>query len=263
MKNIIILVLVITLIGGLVWSINSFGLISPKNSSSNPAVSLIKKAGVLKVGSDATFNPMEYLDKDGNVVGFGSDLAKEIAKEYGVPVEIKNIVWDNIFSELDKGNIDLIISSVTITTERSKTLSFSKPYFSSGQVIVVLKTDTSIKDLNSLHGKKLGVQTDTTSQTEASKLTDKDKVIAFADYDLATTDLLSGKIDALIMDYPPAAAKVKSNSRLKLVGGPFTQEFYGVVAAKGHEDILQPVNTVIEKLITNGALKKMEDKWLK
>ena len=261
-KSVGVLVLGLLLIGG-GWWVYKNGLISGnKNILKNTEVSRIKKNGVLRVGSDATYFPIEYLDKDGKVVGFGPDLAAEIAKAFGVPLEMKNIAWEKIFTELDEGKIDMIISSVTITSERKKLMSFSKPYFSSGQVVVINK-GSNIKDLAGLTGKKIGVQSDTTSEGEAIKLTGENNVVKYPEFESAIKDLISGKIEAVIMDYPPALGKVKNNQSLKLIGGPFTQEFWGVVVAKDNNELLIPVNGVIERLVDSGEIKKLEDKWLK
>jgi polar amino acid transport system substrate-binding protein len=108
----------------------------------------------------------------------------------------------------------------------------------------------------------VGVQSGTTSEKEAKILTEEDMVLGFVDYDMATEKLREGEVDALIMDYPVAVNKVKNELGLKLVGGPFTQEFYGIVVAKGKEELLQPINVLIEKLIKTGEIKKIENKWL-
>lgn len=262
-KSIGILILGLLLIGGGWWAYKS-GLISnTKNELKNSEVSRIKKNGVLRVGCDATYFPIEYLDEKGKVVGLGPDLAAEIAKALKVPLEMKNISWEKVFTELDEGKIDMIISSVTITTERKKVMSFSKPYFSSGQVIVVSKNNTEIKNLADLVNKKVGVQLETTSESEALRLVGKDNVVKYPEFGSAINDLINGKIEAVIMDYPPALGKVKNNQNLKLIGGPFTQEFWGVVVAKDNNELLIPVNGVIERMVSTGEIKKLEDKWLK
>lgn len=261
MKKILMIVLGALLIGGGVYYANQKGLLS--KVANDPDVAQIKTNGVLKVGVDATFFPMEYVDDKGEVAGLGVDLSKEIAKEFGVKAEFKQILWEDIFNELKDGKIDLIVSSVTITPERSKTMSFSKPYFNAGQVIVVLSSNAAIKGLSSLDGLKIGVQSETTGEIEAKKLTLTKNVIGYPNIDAATSNLLAGKIDAVIVDYPVATGMVKDNSKLKLVGSPFTQEFYGIVAAKGKEGLLVLVNKVIEEMIDSGEMKKLENKWLK
>jgi polar amino acid transport system substrate-binding protein len=252
------------LIGG-TWWVYKNGLIlnNTNNFRKNAEVLRIKKNGVLRVGCDATYFPIEYLDEKGKIVGFGPDLAAEVAKAFGVPLEMKNIAWEKVFTELDEGKIDMIISSVTITTERKKVMSFSKPYFSSGQVVVINKSDNNIKNLSDLVNKKIGVQSDTTSEGEAIKLAGESNVVKYPEFNSAINDLIAGKINAVIMDYPPALGKVKNNQSLKLVGGPFTQEFWGVVVAKDNDELLIPVNGVIERMVDTGEIKKLEDKWLK
>ena len=263
MKKILFTVLGLVILAGTYWYISGSGIFSRPKVILTPEVLQIQKQGFLRIGTDATYFPMEHLDEDQNIVGFDIDLAREIGKAFNVPLKIKNISFDDIFKELKSGQIDMIISSVTINSERSKTMSFSTPYFNAGQVIVTLQNNSAIANLASLKGKKIGVQIGTTSENEAVKLTAPELVSHLADYDLATTKLLSGQIEAMIMDYPAAVGKVKHNPGLKIVGIPFTDEYYGVVVSKANAGLLTTVNSLIERLKDSGELKKIENRWLK
>ena len=130
-------------------------------AATSPTLDRIKKAGKIIVASDATFAPMEFKNEKGEIVGADIDIAAEIAKDLGVKLEVANTNWDAIFASLKSGKADMIISSVTITEERSKEMAFSKPYFAGGQVIVVKKDNTSIKGPTDLKDKVVGVQLDT------------------------------------------------------------------------------------------------------
>ena len=88
------------------------------------------------IASDATFPPMEMVDENKNIVGLDMDLMNLAAKAGGFTVEFKNTAWDGIFAGLDNGKYDAVMSSVTITDERKKTMDFSIPYFNAGQILV-------------------------------------------------------------------------------------------------------------------------------
>ena len=142
-------------------------------------------------------------------------------------------------------------------------IDFSDPYFNAGQVVVTTadKAD-GIGGVEDLDGKKVGVQAGTTSEVEAKKYTDPSLVSGFADYDLAKSALLNGVIDVIIIDYPAAFGVVSGEATLKIIGNPFTQEFYGVAVKKGEEKLLAEINKTIRRLKKEGKLGELEQKWL-
>lgn len=94
------------------------------------------KDGTLKVGMEVGYPPMEYLDKDGiTYIGFDVELAGKLAEVLGLKLEIVNTAWDGIFASLDKGEFDLIMSSVSITPDRLKAFSLTEPYISNRLVL--------------------------------------------------------------------------------------------------------------------------------
>src|SRR5512141_3051405 len=99
---------------------------------SGPAFAAGKK---IVVATDATWPPMEMVDKDKKIVGFDIDFLNAVAKEAGFTVEFKNTAWDGIFAGVEAGQYDAIISSVTITDERQKKYDFSLPYIDAGQIL--------------------------------------------------------------------------------------------------------------------------------
>lgn len=249
-KNIIFIIVSVILVGAIWFVYNTYFI--AKDSNIN---------GKLVVATDATYPPLEYVDNDGNMVGFDIDLIKAIAKELKKEVEIKNISFDNIFSDLEKGEVDVIISAVTITSERQKTMNFSAPYFNAGQIIVANKS-SQITNQDDLKDKFVGVQNDTTSETEGEKYVDKGKLKIYKDYDVALENMKLGEIEAMIIDYPAGVSIVKSNDQLvKIVGKPFTSEFYGIAIAKDNQDLLSDINLVLAKLKKTGYLDKLSHTW--
>lgn len=235
-----------------------------KNYSDSFEIGKIKEKGVLKVGTDANYNPMEFMDQQGNIVGYDIDFAKLIAKEIGVSVEFVNLGFGDIFNQLNQGKIDMIVSSLTINPERSKTMSFSIPYFNAGQIVLANSDNKSlITKLADLKEKKIGVFFETTSHEEAKKLTDSGDIKEYSDTDKMAKDILSGIIDAVIIDSPPGYAMVKKYPQLSMVVSPFTQEFYGVAVPKGKEDLINMVNNVIRDMANSSTKAKLEKIWLK
>lgn len=214
----------------------------------------------LVIGTDPTFPPMEYIEK-GKIVGFDIDLANLIAKQMGVKVQFKNIVFDNLFDALDAKQINLIIAGVTITPEREQKYDFSMPYINAGEVIITQKSNNLITTTAQLKDKKIGVQKDTTDQQEALKFTPSNDVILYTTFEQATAALVAGQIDSIVTDLPDAQGIVASSPTLKIASDPFTNEYYGIVFRKG-DPMRNRVNAVLKTLQARGYLTELRHKWL-
>lgn len=232
----------------------------PLSINADPQISAIQKRGTLIVATDATYPPLEYRDQNNKIVGFDIKLAEHIAKDLGVILDIRDTPFNLLFESLQKGEVDMVISSVTITAERQKEMSFSSPYLNAGQVIVT-RTNSNIFSISDLKSGMVGVQKDTTSQKEAEKYSGQVKT--YADYEEAQKDLEKGKLAAIIIDLPAAVDRIqKSNQTLKVVDQPFTSEFYGVVVAKNNPVLLNHINEVIATIKRSGELAELEKTWL-
>jgi polar amino acid transport system substrate-binding protein len=214
------------------------------------------------VATDATWPPAEFIDPETKeIIGFDIDLMREIAKEAGLEVEFKNVAWDGIFAGLEAGEYDCIISSVTITEERKKKYDFSDPYFNAGQLVVVRIETTDINSHEDLKGKVAGAQIGTTGafaieEIEGATLKEYDTI------DLAYMDLIEGRIDAVVADSPLAYGFVaKYPDKLKYVGEPFTEEWYGIVVKKGNVELLEKINKGLAAVKAKGLIEELTEKW--
>ncbi len=228
-----------------------------------------KEPTKITIATDATFPPMEMVDTSKNIVGFDVDLMNAAAKAGGFTVEFKNTAWDGIFAGLENGKYDAVMSSVTITDERKKTMDFSIPYINAGQILVVRSETQGVTTLADLAGKKVGAQIGTTGAFEIDKVKDA-KQIEEKTYDeigLAFADLANGRIDAVVVDTPVAANYAlqtpEYKGKLKIVGQPFTEEYYGVAVKKGNSKVLTVINAGLKKVLDSGENKTIEAKWLK
>lgn len=228
-------------------------------SEPNPPTTIapLKK---LIVGTDPTLQPMEYME-NGKLLGYDIDLAYFIAKELGIEVEFKNILFDNIFTALDQKQIDMIISAVTITPDRQRKYDFSDQYLNAGQVIITRKDNTSIKSTADLRGKKIATQKGTTNEDSAIKYTSDNLVIRYPDFEQATKALVDGKVDALFTDLPNAKGITVANPTLKISSDPFTNEYYGIVFRKG-DPIVKQINQELDSIRVKGFLTDLKQKWL-
>jgi len=220
----------------------------------------------MTVATDATWPPMEMVDADKNIVGYDIDFMRAVAKEGGFNVVFKNTAWDGIFAGIAAGKYDAIISSVTITEERQKSMDFSLPYINAGQVLVVPKTTTGVSELAQMKGRKVGAQIGTTG---AFAVKDADGV-SLASYDeigLAFEDMVAGRIDGVVCDTPVAANYALQRDEYKdkfvIVGEPFTEEYYGIVVQKGNKKYLDLINKGIKAVQEKELNKELEKKWLR
>jgi len=228
-----------------------------------------KEPTKITIATDATWPPMEMVDTNKEIVGFDIDLMNAAAKAGGFMVEFKNTAWDGIFAGLDNGKYDAVMSSVTITDDRKKTMDFSLPYINAGQILVVKSEVNGVTKLDNLKGKTVGAQIGTTGAFEIDKVKDANKIKekTYDEIGLAFEDLMNGRIDGVVVDTPTAASYALQNEKykgkLKTVGAPLTEEYYGVAVKKGNQKVLDLLNAGLKKVMDAGANKAIEDKWLK
>lgn len=220
----------------------------------------------ITVATDATWPPMEMVDKDKNIIGFDIDFLNAVANEAGFKIEFKNTAWDGIFGGLDLGKYDAVISSVTITDERKKTFDFSLPYINAGQVLTVPKDLTGVQSLADMKGKYVGAQIGTTGAMEVKKVSGV-KPKNYDEIGLAFEDMAAGRIQGVVCDTPVAAdyalQRAEYKEKFKIVGKPFTEESYGVVVKKGNKELVDLINKGIEEVQAKGIDKELENKWLR
>lgn len=220
-------------------------------------------AKVLKVGAEATFPPFEFQEeKSKDYTGFDVDLMKAIGKQMGMEVQIVNTGFDGLIPALEVGQIDVIASAMTITEERSKKVTFSKPYYKSGLSIVVKSDNNTIKSFKDLEGKRIAVQIGTTGAEQAKKIKDA-KVREFNSASEAYLELKAGGTDAVVNDLPVNEYYLAKggNKDAKLVGEVLNAEEYGIAVAKKNTELAGKINKAFDDLKQNGEYAKIYEKW--
>jgi ABC-type amino acid transport substrate-binding protein len=219
-------------------------------------------AEVLRVGSDVTYPPFEYIDdKTKEPTGFDMELIRAIGKAMGAEVRIINTAWDGIIPGLIAGQYDVIISAMTITDERAAAINFSDPYFSTGQVIGVRKGYKGISVPADLKGKRVGVQIGTTGHFAAEKVQGA-QVFTFQTMPDAFLALKAGQVDAVVADEMVAIEEMTAYpGQTEIIGTPFTVEYYGIAVKKGRTDLLKRINLALAQLKVNGTYDAIYQKW--
>lgn len=199
--------------------------------------------------------------KGGTYSGFDVSVARYIANHLGY--KDYEIQWVEAPSKqreamLQNGSVDMILASYSITKDRQKTVSFAGPYFVAGQDLLVRSDNTTIKSPEDLNGKRLCSVTGSTSATVIKKKYASDvQLMEQPGYAECATALFSGIVDAVTTDdIILAGLAAQARGRLKVVGQPFTTEYYGVGIAKGKTEFAKKINEAITLMISEGAWKR-------
>lgn len=221
------------------------------------------------VGFDAEYPPYGYMDENGEYTGFDLDLAQAVCDLEGWELVKKPINWDSKDMELNSGSIDCIWNGFTMNG-REEEYTFSVPYVDNSQVIVVSES-SGINALTDLAGKTVGVQAASAaldllkSGEEGGQKALSDTFAAlneFADYNTAFTELQAGALDALAIDV--GVAKYQLNSRgegFKILDETLNTEQYAIGFKKGNQELCDTVNANLQKLVEDGTVQKLAEKY--
>ena len=204
--------------------------------------------------TEAGFAPYEYYENS-EVVGVDVDIAREIAKEMGKTLVIKDIAFDSIINEVKTGKADFGAAGISYSEERAKNVDFSINYAVSKQVVIV-KNDSSITDINNIGNKKIAVQLGSVADTFVTDEYDEATIVRQKKYLAAIEDLKVGKVDCVVMDELPAKEIVNSNTGIKILNGALTNDSYGMVVKKGNKELLEVINKVLNRLSSDGSIDR-------
>lgn len=230
------------------------------NLSPTPA----KAETTYTIGTDVTFPPFEFANKQNKYVGIDMDLMRAIAKDQGFKVQIKPVGFNAAVQAVQSGQLDGVIAGMSITKEREATFDFSKPYFTSGVVMAVAK-NSKVTKLSQLRGKKVAVKTGTSGADYANSIKNKYgfKVVTFDDSNNMYEDVTTGNSAACFEDSPVMRYGIKQGTQLKIVTKPAENGSYGFAVEKGHnQKLLKSFNKGLADLKANGQYKKITEKYL-
>ena len=221
----------------------------------------IKKDGVIKIGTEGTYAPFTFHDKDGKLTGFDVEISEEVAKRLGVKAEFVETSWDGIFAGLDSKRFDAIANEVTIRPDRIKKYDFSTPYIVSKAVLIVSSDNNAIKSFEDLKGKKSG---QTLTSNFGKLATSYGAIVEQVDGFNQALDLIASKrIDATIndslsyLDY----TKQKPDAKIKVVAAQKTKDESAILFRKGDKELVAAVNKALAEIKSDGTYMKISQKW--
>lgn len=217
----------------------------------------------LTVACDATWPPFEQVNEQTKELdGFGVELMRAVAAKAGLEIELVNVNFDSLMAGISQCQYDMAVSSITITEERKKTITFSDPYYAAGQIVAVRRDNTAIKSKDDLAGMTVGGQIGTTGIIEAGKVPGA-KVKTYDEVGLAFQDLINGQLDSVIADNPVAALYVNKNKdKIMTVGSVFTDENFGIAICKKNTSLVPKVNAALKALKEEGFIDRLSRKWI-
>lgn len=209
--------------------------------------------------TEAGFPPYEFYE-NGKVVGVDIEIANEIAKEMNKNLVIKDIAFDSIINELKSGKADFAAAGMSITEDRLKEVDFTIEYIVSEQVVVV-KNDSQINNIDDIKDKTISVQLGTVADQYVTKNYKEAKVNRLKKFLVAAEDVKNNKSDCIVMDKLPALELVKKNPELKILDGTLFEDKYGMAVKKGNKELLDQINKVLERLISEGKIEEYTVKF--
>jgi polar amino acid transport system substrate-binding protein len=238
------------------------------SASASPVIDRILQRGELVVGMAGNMPPMNMTTKEGELIGYEVDLAKNMAASMGVRAKFSVMPFAELLPALQSGKIDLILSNMTITPARNLKVAFVGPYFTSGKAFLTkIKTIALADEAADIDAKntKLVALKGSTSQAFVEKAIPDATLVTANDYDEAVKMVLEDKVDAMVADYPICVVSVfrYPDQGLLSVVTTLTYEPIGVGVQAGDPLLVNWVENFMGIAEETGLLQKFEEKWFR
>jgi polar amino acid transport system substrate-binding protein len=222
----------------------------------------------LKVGMSGNQPPMNMTTREGGLMGFDVDLAQALALAMNVKLEIKTVPFGELITALEQDKIDMIISNLSITPERTEVMSFVGPYMMSGMSLLTkdsaLGNITSAAEFNKESLKLLALSNSTHANFVRAVAPDA-TLIEFENYDEGVALLIDGKADAMLADMTQCILAVMRNQKagLTTLEKPLTIEPVGIAVSKNDPQFFNLVDNYLRAYEKTGVLNQLRKKWFK
>lgn len=229
----------------------------------------------LIVGVDTNSYRWGYLDPNnpsGELEGFDIDLVHRIAEDIlgdRDDVQFKAIPTSRRIEAIQKGEVDMVVRTMTINCDRIGQVAFSAPYFVTGQQVLAPKTSTITGFDKTLAGRKVCSAEGSTAYDNLKAGRKNGDLPASADISTTVPNQLDclvklqlGDVDAVVTDGALAASQAAQDPTVELKGSLFTDEYYGVAMKLGSDDLVRQVNRTLENYIKDGGWEASYEKWL-
>lgn len=238
------------------------------NISTTPVLDRIIKKGELLVGTAASMPPLNMTTENGEIIGLEIDLAKEMAASMGVKLGLKAMPFSELLPALESGEVDMIMSGMTISPQRNLKVAFVGPYFVTGKGFLTkikrIASAQKASEINSPDTKLTALQ-GSTSQRFVEESIPKAMLVTAKNYDEAVNLVIEDKVDAMIADHPICMLSVLRypGKGLLSLSTPITYEPIGVALPANDPLFINWVENFINKLKNSGELETLKAQWFK
>jgi polar amino acid transport system substrate-binding protein len=235
-------------------------------SATSPRLQRIVASGELRVGLTGNQPPLNMRDKRGEIIGLEVDLMRALGDSMGLAVRFVPTPFAELLPALERGDVDLVISGMTITPERNARVAFAGPYFISGKSVLT-KSETLAKvtdstELDDPH-RTYAALAGSTSEAFVRKALPKAKLVSTPDYDTAVQMVIDDEVEALIADFPICRVSVLRHPEagLSTLVTPFTIEPLGIALPADDPLFVNLVQNYLNTLDGTGLLTAFKAKW--
>jgi polar amino acid transport system substrate-binding protein len=236
-------------------------------ASAPDRIERILSSGELRVGLTGSQPPMNMRNKTGEIVGLEVDLVQALAKSMGLEARLMLMPFADLLPALERGDLDMVVSGMTITPERNARVAFAGPYFISGKSVLSKSeklakvTDATVLDDPA---RSYAALKDSTSEQFVKDVMPKAKLVATDDYDEAVQMVIDGSVDALIADFQICAVSVfrYPEAELSALMTPFTVEPIGIALPADSPLLVNLVDNYLDTLEYTGLLARYKAKWM-
>jgi polar amino acid transport system substrate-binding protein len=217
------------------------------------------KDGTLTVGTDTPFPPFE-IGQPPNISGYDIEVMNAVAEDLGLTAEYTDTGFGTIFRDTANGQFDTAAAASTITKGRENAVDFTAPYYEAQQALLVPE-DSDIASVDDLSGAIVGAQDGTTGETYANDETDASEVRGFPEGPNAVSALVTGQVEAVIIDQPVAVDAVEKQGGVEIVEEIATNELYGFAVAPDNDALREAMDEALATIKQDGTLDELYEKY--
>ena len=235
-------------------------------ASDSPVLDRVIESKTLRVGMSGNQPPMNTMSRSGQLIGYDVDLARSLALAMGAELDIVTMPFGDLIDSLESGKIDMVMSGMAITADRSRHVSFVGPYMMSGKSILtkssVLADARSAGDFNRSE-LRLAALTNSTSQEFIEEVAPEAKLVKVKDYEDAIKMVIDGKVDALVADMPVCRLTVMRypGEGLVTLKEPLSVEPFGIAVSLNDARFAELVDNYLDTYTRMGTLAALRQKW--
>ena len=219
------------------------------------------KATKLVMCTNAEFPPYEYKD-GGEIVGIDAEIAKKLGEKIGAEIEILDIAFDSLIPTVNSGKADFAMAGMTVTEDRLENVDFTHTYQTAVQAIII-PADSTIKEIDEMYGKKIGVQLGTTGDIYCTDDFGDEFISRYPKIVDGIQAVKTGTIDACVVDDQVAKAVIaQEGGKFKILETPYAEEEYAIAVKKGNKELLDKLNAAIDEMKNNGEIATIIGKYI-